>query len=364
MPGLNETIAALRRRQNSYAPKSPSRMREVPHFGTNPGALRALFYAADIAPNRMPLVVVLHGCTQNAEDYAERGGWLALADRYGFAVLAPEQTRANNPNLCFNWFQAGDIERGQGEAASIAQMVRHVTEWQSLDPQRVFITGLSAGGAMSAVLLATYPELFAAGAVIAGLPYGAATTMPAAFTAMSQIPHRSGEDWGDRVRAASPHAGPWPRISIWHGDADTTVRPGAGEALVRQWTNVHGIEHQRADGEDHDHRSQRRWASSSGETLVEYHVVRGMGHGAPLSASGPDACGSAAPYMLDIGISSSLECAREWGLADGEWRGSRPQVSRPTTLPMPTPSRPSAKTGVDINAIITSALRSAGLMKG
>ena len=120
---------------------------------------------------RRALVVVLHGCGQTAAAYDFGTGWSTLAKRYGFALLMPEQQGANNANTCFNWFNPGDVARGRGEAASIRQMVARMVADHKIDPRRIYVTGLSAGGAMTSVMLATYPEVFAGGAIIAGLPY-------------------------------------------------------------------------------------------------------------------------------------------------------------------------------------------------
>ncbi|MDQ4061867.1 MAG: PHB depolymerase family esterase, partial [Pseudomonadota bacterium] len=181
------------------------RLAEVTGFGSNPGNLRMLAYVPEDLPASAPLVVVLHGCTQTAGGYDLGAGWSTLADRYGFALLLPEQQRANNPQGCFNWFQPGHIARGRGEALSIRQMVEHMLREHSLDRRRVFVTGLSAGGAMTGVMLATYPEVFAGGAIIAGLPYGSATSVPEAFESMFQGRTHSEREWGDLVRGASSH---------------------------------------------------------------------------------------------------------------------------------------------------------------
>jgi poly(3-hydroxybutyrate) depolymerase len=138
-------------------------------FGPNPGALKMLTYRPRRGGKGLPLVVVLHGCAQSAETFARQAGWLALADRYGFVVVAAEQSGASNPNRCFNWFEPQDSRRGEGEAASIAAMVAHAVRTQGVDPKQVYVTGLSAGGAMTAVMLVAYPEVFAGGAVVAGL---------------------------------------------------------------------------------------------------------------------------------------------------------------------------------------------------
>src|SRR5205085_5815523 len=140
--------------------------------GTNPGAVRMFAYVPNNLARAPALVVVLHGCTQSAASYDLGAGWSKLAERCGFVVLLPEQTSANNPKTCFNWFLPGDTVRGRGEALSIRQMIEKTIGAHGIDRTRVFITGLSAGGAMTAAMLATYPEVFAAGAIIAGLPYG------------------------------------------------------------------------------------------------------------------------------------------------------------------------------------------------
>src|SRR5258708_122024 len=183
-------------------------------FAPNPGNLRMFQYLPEGIRPGAPLVVVLHGCGQTAGGYDLGAGWSLLADQLGFAVLAAEQKAVNNPNTCFNWFNPEDIAHGEGEAASIAAMIQSLVQTHSLDVTRVFITGLSAGGAMTAVMLATYPELFAGGAIIAGLPFGAAANVRDALESMRSAPLRTPRQWGDAVRAASAHLGPWPQISI------------------------------------------------------------------------------------------------------------------------------------------------------
>ncbi len=155
-------------RSASAGARSP--LVEIGGFGTNPGALKMFAYVPEPLPRASALVVVLHGCGQTAAGYDFGTGWSTLAKRYGFALLMPEQQAANNANTCFNWFNPGDVARGRGEAASIRQMVARMVADHNIDPRRIYITGLSAGGAMTSVMLATYPEVFAGGAIIAGLP--------------------------------------------------------------------------------------------------------------------------------------------------------------------------------------------------
>jgi poly(hydroxyalkanoate) depolymerase family esterase len=181
------------------------------------------FYAPeDMSPNA-PLVIALHGCTQTSDEYDHGTGWSSLADRLGFAVVYPQQQPANNPKNCFSWFLPGDIARGHDEALSIKEMVEHAIAKFAADRRKVFVTGLSAGGAMASVMLATYPEVFAGGAIIAGLPYGCASNVQQAFEAMFMDHGHAAQALGDRVRAASRHRGSWPKISVWHGTSDPIV---------------------------------------------------------------------------------------------------------------------------------------------
>jgi feruloyl esterase len=310
---LMESAAAA---QASAPSSGPSRLREVTGFGSNPGNLRMLTYVPEGLPDSAPLVVVLHGCTQNAEGYDHGAGWSTLADRYGFALLFPEQQPANNPKLCFNWFQSSDIQRGRGEPLSIREMIQRMERDHAIDRSRVFVTGLSAGGAMTAVMLATYPEVFAGGAIIAGLPYGAATSVQDAFESMFQGRTRPARELGDLVRAASSHRGPWPKLSVWHGGADTTVKSVNADEIVKQWADVHGLAAKPTAQDMVDGFPRRVWRDDAGNEVIESFTIASMAHGTPLAvADAANAYGAAGPFLLDVGISSTYHIAKFWGLA-------------------------------------------------
>ncbi|MFZ3309065.1 MAG: PHB depolymerase family esterase [Xanthobacteraceae bacterium] len=308
-----------------------ARLQEVAAFGANPGNLRMFAYSPEQLSAGAPLVVALHGCGQTAAEFDYGSGWSELADRFGFAVLYPEQQPANNPKTCFSWFLAGDIARDCGEALSIRQMIAHALITFDLDEREVFVAGLSAGGAMASVMLATYPEVFAGGAIIAGLPYGCAANAQQAFDAMFGDKTYSATVLGDRVRAASRHRGSWPKISVWHGSADPIVKPVNAENIVRQWSDVHGLSELPSYETTIERHQRRVWTDTDGEPLIEAISVRGMGHGVPLAATGEKSCGAAGAFFLDAGISSTYHIAQFWRLDERGAERSR----APARLPRP-----------------------------
>jgi poly(hydroxyalkanoate) depolymerase family esterase len=278
----------------------------VASFGSNPGNLAMYEYVPANMPAKAPLVLALHGCTQSATDYVN-AGWNQLADSWKFYVVYAETNTSNNQNKCFNWFDQGDIARGKGEALSIKQMIDNMASRHDIDTSRVYVTGLSAGGAMTSVMLAAYPDMFSAGAVMSGLPYACASSTSEAYSCMSGV-SKTPSAWGDLVRAAYPvKAANAPRVSIWQGDADYTVRPQNQDELVKQWTNVSGVD-QTADATTTvDGATHVEYKDGQGQTRVETYRIPKMGHGTALKPGFnlANGCGTAGAYLLDAGICST-----------------------------------------------------------
>lgn len=337
---------------------SADKLIELTEFGTNPGNLNAKHFIPEVLHGQSPLVVVLHGCTQDADGFDKGSGWSALAETYGFALVFPEQRRSNNMNLCFNWFSPADTARDAGEALSISQMVDTMIERYGIDPQRVFITGLSAGGAMTSVMLATYPEKFAGGAILAGLPHGAAATVGEALRQM-KAHSPSIRTSGRSLKAASGHSGKWPTISIWHGTADAVVDQSNADAILKQWLEVHGLKENAQQTDQIDRHPHRLWRDKFGRLAVEEYRVTGMGHGVPLAASEDGSVGAPGAFMLEAGISSTAHSARTWGLLDGKPRINRKIVASESEVPGEIKQPRVSST----QQIIEDALRTAGLMK-
>jgi feruloyl esterase len=297
-------------------------------------------------------------------------------------LLLPEQQQSNNPNGCFNWFQPEHSWRNQGEPLSIRQMIEKSVVDYGIDRRRIFVTGLSAGGAMTSNMLACYPEVFAAGAIVAGLPYGAATTVQKAFEAMLQSPSRPARDWGDLVRKASSHRGPWPRVSIWHGNADKTVIPSNALEILKQWTDVHSLPMSPSVKTRIDGFPREVWINDAGDELIEAYTITNMAHGTPLAISEAEgACGAPGPFLLPVGISSSYHIAKFFGITV-----ARASAERNVVKFSPAPQHHAAEEPVlegevldkddetmsereampplpEIGAVINKALRAAGLIK-
>jgi len=310
--------------RSSAAPAEPAadelwrRTRLRPLQSGESDLLKAWFYLPEQLPPGAPLVVVLHGCRQTAAGFDRGSGWSRMADRLGFAVLLPEQTVQNNPRRCFRWYDAAQTRRGSGEVAAIAAATEQMVTEHRLARDRVHVVGLSAGGAMANALLACYPDRFVSGSIIAGLPHGAARGLDEAFQAMRRPNRLPGRARGEAVRVASLHPGPFPSITIWHGDADQTVDVENSEETLRQWLDVHGLDETDPTVETRQGRLHRRtWFGPDGRPMVEHNRISGMDHGVPIDPQGgPAAVGEGGPFLLDVGICSTAATLRFWGLAN------------------------------------------------
>ncbi|TNF20221.1 MAG: PHB depolymerase family esterase [Rhodobacteraceae bacterium] len=235
------------------------------------------------------LVVMLHGCTQTPEDFALGTGMNALAERHGFVVVYPQQSRGENAQSCWNWFSLGDQRRDRGEPAIIAGLTREVGAEFQIGEGRIFVAGLSAGAAMAVILGETYPEVFAAVGAHSGLPFGAAKDVPSAFAAMSNGATRTAALPGTPVRTI-----------VFHGSADAVVHPANGDHIVRDvLQRLPGQTLQTEDRGTAANRSFTRRVTSGADGIsrLEHWTIDGLGHawsggnpaGSHAVAEGPDA---------------------------------------------------------------------------
>ncbi len=301
-----------------------SKLVPVTGFGANPGALAMYEYVPSKLAAAPAVVVVLHGCTQGAADVA-RTGWNELADQHGFVVVYPEQSSANNPARCFNWGGVyGDftnIKRGNDENASIKQMVDKSIALHGADAKRVFVAGFSAGGGQAALMAAAWPDVFAAGATIAGLPYHCNTTFAEAFTCMKPGVNRTPAQWATLVKQANAgYGGAWPRMAIWQGASDGTVAPANQTELVEQWTAVHGVGQTPSATDTVNGASHAVFKDAAGNAVVESYTVPGMDHG--IAVDPKSGCGTAGSYALDKGICTAALVVKFFGIDSGGGSGS------------------------------------------
>ena len=268
-----------------------------------------LYVPSSYGGQTLPLIVMLHGCTQSPDDFAAGTRMNAIGEKHTCLVAYPAQTVSANPSKCWNWFRSSDQQRGQGEPSLIAGITRQIMRNYSVDAQRVYVAGLSAGAAAAAIMGATYPDLYAAVGVHSGLACGAASDLPSAFAAM-----REGEAASARLSGSVPGAGGWRRIVptiVFHGDQDTTVHPRNGDQVIAQSKATPTVDLQarlqRGQVPGGHTYSRTLHADVRGQTILEHWVIHGAGHawsgGSPAGSytdpRGPDAAREMLRFFLE-----------------------------------------------------------------
>lgn len=257
--------------------------------------------AEDAAAEPLPLVVMLHGCTQDADDFAAGTHMNALADELGFVVVYPIQSPAANNSKCWNWFRPGDQQADQGEPSIIAGITREIMASHRIDRTRVYVAGLSAGGAMAAVMVQSYPDVFAAAGVHSGLPAGSAHDLPSALAAMN-----GGKGVGPSRRGVAQPAKPVRPLIVFHGDADHTVHPSNGARLIEPYQQGHEPKQMERIKAQTGRAYTRENSVSPGGVDAEYWLIHGAGHawsgggtnGSYTDPKGPDASAEMLRFFL------------------------------------------------------------------
>ncbi len=292
----------------------------VNSFGSNPGNLNMYSYIPSGISNSVSLVVALHGCTQTASIYATQSGWNKLADKHKFIMIYPEQLSANNSANCFNWFDSLYQIKNQMEILSIKQMVDYMKSHYTFDTTRIFITGLSAGAGMTTVMLATYPEIFHKGAIMAGLPYKASKDTTSAFNAMGGSVTKTPGQWGALVKNSNPtFTGTYPHVAIFHGTSDGVVNIINATELIKQWTDVNNAD-QISDSTNNTFQgdtsvSQTIYNDTLNNPVVYCYKIKGMAHGISVDTGAcPRQGGATGLYAIKEHFHSTYWAANFFGI--------------------------------------------------
>ncbi|WP_102107451.1 extracellular catalytic domain type 1 short-chain-length polyhydroxyalkanoate depolymerase [Oceaniglobus roseus] len=313
LPGTHGLMDVLQRglapQGGATPPRSDPRRVEVPdgarflsatHRGKSGSRAFRTYVPASAASDPAAVVMMLHGCTQTPEDFAIGTGMNALAERHGFVVLYPEQSRGSNAQTCWNWFSPNDQHRDRGEPEILAGMARAAMEQYGIPPDRTFVAGLSAGAAMAVILGATYPDVFAAAGAHSGLPYGSAKDVASAFAAMAgRGPGQQGTPSEKGVRTI-----------VFHGAADATVHLSNGDIIARDAERSApspSLQTTRKGTENGRTYTVTSSIGPDGRTDMEHWVIDGLGHawsggrpgGTYTDPRGPDASAEMIRFFFD-----------------------------------------------------------------
>ncbi len=275
---------------------------------------------AKLSSLKKPVVFVLHGCSQSAEGIAKQTQWNVLADKYGFYVVYPQQNLINNPSLCFNWFSSEDVQKNMGESLSIKEMLKHMIDNSPIDDARIFVYGVSAGAAMSVVLMSNYPEIIDGGAILAGGPFMPELTDLKRMELMFTPKDNSAESLGNPIKKNnSSFTGNYPRVVIIQGKNDLVVNPKNADLLIKQWSFLHNVDATLTDtiasfNESRDV-TKFDFKNSDEETKIVYYEINRMGHSIPIDpGSLPNQGGEKTMYAIDKDFFSTYFIARDFGL--------------------------------------------------
>jgi poly(hydroxyalkanoate) depolymerase family esterase len=303
---------------------------EIKDFGNNPGNLGLYIHLPKVQTKKMALVVALHGCNQSPETISKIADWNKLADENGFCVIYPRQKFVNNISNCFMWYSSYDISKNSGESGSIKRMIGFICDSYPIDTSRIFGYGVSAGAAMTAALLADYPETFNAGAILAGGPFMAAANpklgyyemsnaVGAAF-AMKHPKHRSSQEWGEYVVRENPtYKNNYPRMIIMHGKDDNVVDFENANQLVKQWAYVVQTDtiptKTTKDFANNKNVEKNIFLDKNKEEKIIFYEITGIGHALPIDpGDAPDKGGKADSHAIDIDFFSTYWIAKDFGL--------------------------------------------------
>ncbi|HOY47924.1 MAG TPA: PHB depolymerase family esterase [Flavobacteriales bacterium] len=297
-----------------------AQIEQVEKFGSNPGELRCYIYKPKTLLNSdAPLLMVLHGCSQTAEEVSNQSGWNKLADSLGMLVVYPQQHLMNNPSRCFNWFRKEDITRGGGEVESLHQMIQYCMAHYPIDNKRVFVFGLSAGAVMGTILMAAYPEEITAGCSLAGPAIGtwegSLSQMKDLYDTDEYVPQSQLE----KLRACYPgYTGTYPLLLTVQGSNDVLVTIEDQTKQITQWTAANGSDAvpDKIELINNDPNVERSvYTNSQGRTVVIAYQISGMGHVLPINTGNRiDEGGKTGLFSKELNFHLPYWVMREFGM--------------------------------------------------
>ncbi|MFF5114211.1 PHB depolymerase family esterase [Streptosporangium sp. NPDC000509] len=309
-------------------PAAAATLTEVTSFGANPGNLRMHLYVPDNVQASPAIVLAMHGCGGSGPGFFSGSEFRSLADQRGFIVIYPSASKKGN---CFDsWSAASQVRNGGSDPVSLLSMITYTRQRYNGDANRIYVTGSSAGGMETNIMLGNYPDVFKAGAAFMGVPFACFPNeadyvpSPGVSNCASGRISKTPQQWGDLVRAAYPgYSGPRPRVQLWHGTNDNLVYYATHQQAIDQWTNVFGLSQTPTSSDTPQANwNRRRYADTSGTVQVEAYTIQGAGHSLPSS-------GMAAAAI------------QFFGLTGGPSPSPTPTASpspTPTPTPTPTPS--------------------------
>ncbi len=294
---------------------------EITDFGKNPGNLKFYLHPNNsIKEKKRPLVIVLHGCTQNAKEAAELSGWNKLADTNNFIVIYPQQKFINNTNLCFNWFLNHDIDKNKGECESIFEMITYTKSKFNVDSSKIFITGFSAGAAMSLVMVAVHPETFNTAALFAGGAYKSATNPIEAISVMLGKKQINSKDLAYLVKKQNvSYTQNYPKLIIYHAVNDPIVNYKNSNLIIKQWTELYKSdtipESIETDYKNIKTLTKETFNNQSGEIFLTRYSIDNIGHRLLVSpGESNNKGGKTGLFGIDLGYHSTYETAQQFGI--------------------------------------------------
>lgn len=286
---------------------------ELENFGANPGDLEASYYLPEEnkSSSKIPaLVVLLHGCAQQGEQLAQQSGLLGLAKKHGFALLLPQQALTNNIKRCFNWYSSDDFSKGKGESLSIKNMITTVKK--QINAENIYIIGLSAGGAMASSMLVNYPDLFTAGAVVAGIPFPCADGLITGISCMKNGPSQTVGELVTLTHKLNQKQVSWPKLSVWTGTNDNIVNPLNSSMLALQWAQLSTLVTKPIVDKKSGY-TITRWQNAVSEVQVELVEVTKRDHGIMVNPNTENG-GEVSDYLLASPVSTAKHVIGFWQL--------------------------------------------------